>query len=539
MEKSIQITIGSTQFQLTESAYEKLNAYLESLKAHFASQADSAEIMRDIEARIAEKLLEDKAAVVALSDIERIVKEIGIASEFESEEDGAKTEAGPKKLYRDIDNAMIAGVAAGIAHYFGIDALWVRLIFLASVFFGGTGIILYLVLLLLIPAAKTASQKLEMHGSAVTLEAITRVVRERVEEAKERGAFERLVLATKQFIVALFKILGKIVGSFIAVGAFLGMLGATFAVAILVANWDTAYVSEIIREIVSPGMLTLALAAAYLSAVIPLILILALGARLVRGRGALPSAIGFGLVGLWCLAIPVTGALTTRIVGDYYTLVETHPTYKEISETLDLGAFDSVIVEDARLTIREGSEQSVEVSGTEESITFVSAAIEGGTLSLTTDTPEDTCVIFCRRIRPSILITTPDLDSVIIKNGYVWIDDLAAADLDIDAAQSSVRGSIEVERLTIEAESSSVSLNAESTLITVDALSSSVDIDGKAAHADFTLVRSDLGATSLILESASMHALRSSARVFVDDEFIVEEDEASYVHNEGRAALTR
>jgi phage shock protein PspC (stress-responsive transcriptional regulator) len=539
MEKTIQITIGSTQFHLTEAAYEALQAYLDSLKVHFATQADSAEILQDIEARIAEKLLEEKAAVYSVSDITRVIGEIGNAEQFDDAPEEASAVAGPKKLYRDVDNAMIAGVAAGIAHYFGIDALWVRLIFIASVFFGGTGIILYILLALLIPAAKTASQKLEMQGAAVTLEAIARTVRERVEEATEKGAFQRLGAALHTVIGKVFSILGTIVGAAVSVGSLFAILGVTAAFAVLLANWDTAYVSQVIRDVVSPTMLALSLVAGYLVAIIPLVFILALGVRLIRGRGTLPTAIGFGLLGLWFIAIPVTGALATRIVGDYYTLVESHPEYRDMVEERTLPTFLSVSVDGARVVIREGAEQSVSVEGTGSSIAAVTTTVEDGVLTVRTDMPEDTCVIFCRRVTPTTIITTPDLATIESDGGRISFDGLTTEDLALRIEQSSVYGSVDAERLTIEAEGSNVRMNVQSSVLSLDALSSSMDFDGDAARADITLVRSHLGASSLILESARVDAIRSSARLFVEDSLEVVEDDASFVANDGRAELIR
>jgi phage shock protein PspC (stress-responsive transcriptional regulator) len=145
MEKTTQITLASTVFSLTESAYEKLSRYLDSLKEHFAHESDRDEILRDIESRIAEKLLAHKHAVVTEPQIAAVIAEIGDPSDFDDDTDEpreeSKKEAGSKKLYRDMDNAWIGGVASGIAAYFDIDPLLIRGIFVLSMFFGGTGVI--------------------------------------------------------------------------------------------------------------------------------------------------------------------------------------------------------------------------------------------------------------------------------------------------------------------------------------------------------------------------------------------------------------
>ncbi|MDQ3073052.1 MAG: PspC domain-containing protein [Bacteroidota bacterium] len=81
-------------------------------------------------------------------------------------------------MYRDEDDKVIAGVCSGISSYFGIDPLWLRLAFAVAFFAFGTGLLLYLILWLVIPAAKTAAQKLEMRGMPVNISNISKKVKE-------------------------------------------------------------------------------------------------------------------------------------------------------------------------------------------------------------------------------------------------------------------------------------------------------------------------------------------------------------------------
>jgi phage shock protein C len=61
-----------------------------------------------------------------------------------------------KRLYRSESNRMIAGVCGGLGEFFGIDATLVRLVFVLFAFFGGGGIIAYLVMWLLVPTQSKA-----------------------------------------------------------------------------------------------------------------------------------------------------------------------------------------------------------------------------------------------------------------------------------------------------------------------------------------------------------------------------------------------
>ena len=62
-----------------------------------------------------------------------------------------RSPAQPQPLSRPIHDRMLAGVAAGIAQYAGVDVTVVRIILAVLVFVGGAGIPLYLAGWLLIP----------------------------------------------------------------------------------------------------------------------------------------------------------------------------------------------------------------------------------------------------------------------------------------------------------------------------------------------------------------------------------------------------
>lgn len=170
MKKTISINIGGIIFHIEEDGYEKLKGYLASIQKYFSSFADSKEILSDIEGRIAERFLNKQKAenkqVISLSDVDELIAAMGTVADFEAIEQGEefladpletasaqasapkqetytaasnapKTEPAkpgtPRKLYRDLRRKLLGGVAAGLAHYFTIDAIWVRLAFLFAV----------------------------------------------------------------------------------------------------------------------------------------------------------------------------------------------------------------------------------------------------------------------------------------------------------------------------------------------------------------------------------------------------------------------
>lgn len=178
MQKTISIALQGTAFMLEEPAYNALNTYLESLKVHFTSYEEQVDIIADIEGRIAEHLSEklEKGSVGTLADIDALIAEMGSVDDLSSF-DGAEASSSAtrkpslqeKRLYRDVDNAMIAGVCSGIATYFDIDPTLVRVLFAASIFVTGIGLPVYLVMWFLVPAARSQTDKLRMHGRPVTI----------------------------------------------------------------------------------------------------------------------------------------------------------------------------------------------------------------------------------------------------------------------------------------------------------------------------------------------------------------------------------
>ncbi len=171
MKKTLTINIGGIIFHIDDDAYAKLNAYLSDIKKHFNNFDGRDEIIADIESRIAEILqskLKKSKEVVTIEDVEDVIHRMGEPIDFAEEtqeEDSQKSQhyEGYKRLYRDPDEKMIAGVAGGIAAYFNIDPIWVRLIFVFSIL-TSLGPFIYLILWIALPEAMTPAEKLEMKG---------------------------------------------------------------------------------------------------------------------------------------------------------------------------------------------------------------------------------------------------------------------------------------------------------------------------------------------------------------------------------------
>jgi len=181
MKKTISINISGIIFNIEEDAYDVLKKYLDTISGYFTDSDGKQEIMTDIETRIAELFqarLNDGKNVVGMTDVEEVIDIMGRPEEYLNEEDAAftssqnRTSRAKRRVYRDVDRNLVGGVCAGVSHYFGWDPIWLRLIWGLSIAIFGVGIIPYIILWIIIPGAKSTSEKLEMMGEPVTVESI-------------------------------------------------------------------------------------------------------------------------------------------------------------------------------------------------------------------------------------------------------------------------------------------------------------------------------------------------------------------------------
>jgi phage shock protein PspC (stress-responsive transcriptional regulator) len=180
MNKTIIININGIVFHIEEDAYEILKNYMTEVKRHFMNSADSLEITTDIENRIAEmfsELLEkENKQVIVEQDVTSVIEQMGTVSDFEHAEDDGKTGGAfaytteSRRLFRDPDDHLVAGVCAGIANYFDVDAVWIRLAFALFFPIGGTGFLLYIILWIIVPKAVTRADRMAMKGEKQNLQ---------------------------------------------------------------------------------------------------------------------------------------------------------------------------------------------------------------------------------------------------------------------------------------------------------------------------------------------------------------------------------
>jgi len=247
MNKTISINLGGMFFHIDEDAYQKLSRYFDAVKRSLSPDGRD-EIMKDIESRIAElfqERIQNEKQVVSLIEIDAVIGIMGQPEDYKIDEEAAQSidysiPSKAKKLYRDKENSIIGGVASGFGHYLNIDPVWIRLLFVIIVVAGfGSPILIYLILLVIIPVAKTTSQKLEMKGEPITISNIERKVKEGIDDIAEkfnkidsqkftentRQGIHKTSTSIGKLFTNLFGLFTKIIGGIIVLFSSIALIG--------------------------------------------------------------------------------------------------------------------------------------------------------------------------------------------------------------------------------------------------------------------------------------------------------------------------
>ena len=453
MKKTLSINISGILFHIEEDGYDTLKNYLESINSHFSGYADSKEIISDIENRIAEiflSYLKNNNQVITAENVTRLIEKMGTIADFSALEEKEEVEeaseqasddfykyvtppntadGGYKKLMRMEHKKILGGVCAGIAHYFAIDALWIRLIAILLLFSGninfdlsdfnpfgwvdfnigfaglavvayivlwvilpvsyaneenkeikklfrnpddkalggvasglaayfgikvlyvrlafviltiagGSGIVIYLILWIITPLASSITERIKMKGGEITLDSIDSTLKETINPAPPTP--ESTVKNTVMILMKPFQLLGKVIE---ALGSALGSLGKFlltllrlfFGVVIFFFGMvlvgvplvtftlylgiiDPIYYGtvdvfplEMITELVPTG-----LAAAGLGVLaIPGIVILMLGLSVLSKKNLVGSRFGLVALALWLMCIATLGFQVPRVIAKF------------------------------------------------------------------------------------------------------------------------------------------------------------------------------------------------------------------------------
>lgn len=276
MNKTFTINIGYSIFNIEQSAYEVLNRYLNSIKAYFSTIDNDSEIIKDFELRIAENFLSKispSKQCINLNDVKEMIEIMGSLDDFKEiykdfKYESPKEDIKTSKLYRDSSNRIIAGVCSGIADYFKIDPIiirilffiavplniivyiifWIgvpskdfdpnlrkilyrdkengvfggvskglsnylkidvniiRIVFVVSLFFGGAGLLFYLLLWFFTKEAKTIGEKMNMSGFNVNLSNIEDFIKKKTTTVNDKeNGFTKAILFPFRLIAPILE----------------------------------------------------------------------------------------------------------------------------------------------------------------------------------------------------------------------------------------------------------------------------------------------------------------------------------------------
>lgn len=424
MKKNISINISGIIFHIEEDGYETLRKYLDSVNRYFASFEDSAEILADIEGRIAEiflaRLNEGKQVITA-EDVTALISTMGSVSDFKAaeEEEASAGESAkesrqqyahafsqsrpsdPRRLFRDKNRKVLGGVCGGLGNYFNVDPVWPRVLFallalgtgvflliyivmwivipeaemeetsvkkmyrdpdhkvlggvaagIAAFFNGdlalirflfvimaflGFGIVLYIVLWIVLPEARTLTDKMKMQGEPVTLSNIESSVKKGMNErdAAEESLLTRIILFPFRAIGAVFQLLGPIFRTImevfrVAIGILVTLIGFIFIVGLLIMfsmlagllsppDWTLFSDGYIVAPNVPLSAIRNSLPswmviAAFFTVVIPSLFAILLGSSIIARRVVFNATTGWSLFVLFFLSVGVLSFSLPQVI---------------------------------------------------------------------------------------------------------------------------------------------------------------------------------------------------------------------------------
>jgi phage shock protein PspC (stress-responsive transcriptional regulator) len=434
MKKALQITIAGTLFTIEDDAYHTLDQYLQSIKKYFSTYSDHIEIEQDIEARIAERLLEFASStqtIVTIEAVTQVISAMGTVEDFakaSGDAEDRKSEGehetshqdGMKRLYRNPDDVVIAGVASGIGVYFGIDPLIIRILFVVLAFItSGAMIVVYVILALIIPKAETATDKIQMKGGPMTLNSFRETVKKNSDEylaphSSVRSTLNKIFDIFGKLIRSFVKVVIAVVGFILFLGGAIGLFLTTFLFINVTFNNSALFADFPVTELVSRPAYYLFVVLGYMLAMVPLVFITIIGLSFIRRRRSMNSQAALGLAALWVVSFLLFGTLAVRYAPDIRQRLEALPQYQVVSHTEHtLDNFNKLNIQGvATVHLVQAPDFSIAEQGRQYDIDNVQLEVKDNTLILSQKNREKICLFCFNHGRLGITISMPKIESI-------------------------------------------------------------------------------------------------------------------------------
>lgn len=514
MKKTVSINLGGRAFIIEDEGFVILDTYLKQLKRSFADDPSVDELVNDIEVSIADKFAEKIGQfkqVITAEDAQSVIDVMGHVEEITdvdvqhqetsqtNNEESAKNQI-PKRLYRDADDVVIAGVCSGLAAYFGIDPVFFRVGFAVLGFFSGFGILLYIILWISLPVAETSAQKLEMRGKPTNVNEIKELVKEKAQDMKKEGEKVMTNMKDKQstlykLVNSPFKFLGMvltgikrflgvvlpvflwIIGLILFIASIIAISGATAAMVVLIFRIDSAYfLTEIPLTFLSSNPLYhVGVIALYVLIIIPLIALAMISIGMMRRKNTLHIGMVVFLSIAWIVSFGLaiaSGSEIAPIIDERFREIER---VSSITQIFQVEGFNRIEVNDNyNVEIKQGEIFSAQFTGRKEELQLVDLKVINGTLHIAQkERLKPMFCLFCITHPVTGVITIPKLDTITGKdnsritmssinalkamtvedNGQIYIENVSTTSLVIKAQDNAyIRMDGLSDTLNVEAE---------------------------------------------------------------------------------------
>jgi phage shock protein PspC (stress-responsive transcriptional regulator) len=342
MDKTININIAGSLFQIDEEAFRILRDYLQSINNRFRNVQGGHETIDDIESRIAEIFQSNKglAGVISRENVEAMISIIGKPEDFDINETEPETTgytSQRKRMYRNPDDTIISGVCGGIGAYLNTDPVLFRIMFVLFTAFFGIGFFVYIALWIALPSAQTSAQKREMFGGSFhsasnkneIIGSSAPIYNPGYNNSSRLGnAFNEVFRAVGRVCFIILRIFMIIFGVIFVLTGFLTILSFVMIFVFKFPgifshdgiNVHLAYYTDFLSYIVSPSSAPWIIALSLIAIALPMLALIYWGVKMIFWFNARDGI--FSLVGLvlWVLVI---AALAMLLFNEGISFAET------------------------------------------------------------------------------------------------------------------------------------------------------------------------------------------------------------------------
>jgi|WetSurMetagenome_2_1015567.scaffolds.fasta_scaffold01434_9 phage shock protein PspC (stress-responsive transcriptional regulator) len=349
MDKTININIAGTLFQIDDEAYRILRDYLQAINNRFRNVQGGHETIEDIESRIAEIFQSQKssAGVISKDNVEKMISIIGKPEDFdlnESEPDAPVYTSQRKRMYRNPEDTIISGVCGGIGAYLNTDPVLIRILFVLFAVFFGVGFFVYIALWIALPPANNDTQKREMYGNAyhsansynkqpgeTSPDGSTMYNRGYYNTSRLDNAFNEIFRAVGRVFYIALRIILIIIGISLVITGFLCILSFVMifvfkmpgAITAEGLNMSLTYFPDFLNYVVNPSLTPWIIGLVFVVLFLPMIAMIYWGVKMIFWFKANDGIFSLAGLVLWVISL---AALAILLFNDGISFAETAKT---------------------------------------------------------------------------------------------------------------------------------------------------------------------------------------------------------------------